>query len=63
MTFFFGLQVKLGGGPPILNLPRTSGMLRLALCQAHEQEKEQTYDFNMWRGFAFPFWLKLHYCV
>ena len=28
MTLFFGLQCKLGGGPPILNLPRALGMLR-----------------------------------
>ena len=34
MTFFFLFwsSIKVGRGPPILNLPRASGMLRLALA-------------------------------
>ena len=31
MTFFFGLQPKVGRGPPILNFPRASGVLRPTL--------------------------------
>jgi len=31
MTFFLGLQHKLGASYTILNLPRASGVLRLAL--------------------------------
>jgi len=37
MTFFFLVFNLSWEGPPILNLPRASGMLRLALSQCFQQ--------------------------